>query len=142
MIEKNASGKYVLTEEDVELLARFSVYAKRTLANKRAEYYRKIKPILDHEHLYEDLSAADKKRCQGSPFTVEEILGEKWLREKLRKSLSVLSEPERVVIKLLYKDELTAKMRICMTLSLWRSFRQFQNFPSISINQRIELDGG
>ena len=24
-------------------------------------------------------------------------------------------------------------------LSLWRSFRQFQNFPSISINQRIEL---
>ena len=34
------------------------------------------------------------------------------------------------------------KMRICMTLSLWRSFRQFQNFPSISINQRIELDGG
>ena len=27
-------------------------------------------------------------------------------------------------------------------LSLWRSFRQFQNFPSISINQRIELDGG
>ena len=100
MIEKNASGKYVLTEEDVELLARFSVYAKRTLSNKRAEYYRKIKPILDHEHLYEDLSAADKKRCQGSPFTVEEILGEKWLREKLRKSLSVLSEPERVVIKL------------------------------------------
>lgn len=26
MIEKNASGKYVLTEEDVELLARFSYY--------------------------------------------------------------------------------------------------------------------
>ena len=76
MIEKNASGKYVLTEEDAELLVRFSVYAKRTLANKRAEYFRKIKPILDHEHLYEDLSAADKKRCQGSPFTVEEILGE------------------------------------------------------------------
>ena len=44
MIEKNASGKYVLTEEDVELLARFSVYAKRTLAKKRADYYRKIKP--------------------------------------------------------------------------------------------------
>lgn len=62
---------------------------------------------MDHEHLYEDLLAADKKRCQSSPFTVEEILGEKWLREKLRKSLSVLSEPERVVIKLLYKDELT-----------------------------------
>ena len=62
MIEKNASGKYVLTEEDAELLVRFSVYAKRTLANKRAEYFRKIKPILDHEHLYEDLSAADKKR--------------------------------------------------------------------------------
>ena len=70
MIKKNASDKYVLTAEDAELLARFSVYAKRTLANKRAEYYRKVKPILDHEHLYEDLSAADKKRCQGSPFTV------------------------------------------------------------------------
>lgn len=109
MIEKNASDKYVLAAEDAELLARFSVYAKRTLANKRAEYYRKVKPILDHEHLYEDLSAADKKRCQSSPFTVEEILGEKWLREKLRKSLSVLSEPERVVIKLLYKDELTPR---------------------------------
>ena len=107
MIKKNTSDKYVLTAEDAELLARFSVYAKHTLANKRAEYYRKLKPVLDHEHLYEDLSAADKKRCQGSPFTVEEILGEKWLREKLRKSLSVLSEPERVVIKLLYKDELT-----------------------------------
>ena len=104
MIKKNASDKYVLTAEDAELLARFSAYAKHTLANKRAEYYRKLKPILDHEHLYEDLSAADKKRCQGSPFTVEEILGEKWSREKLRKSLSVLSEPERVVIKLLYKD--------------------------------------
>ena len=77
MIKKNAGDKYVLTAEDAELLARFSVYAKRTLANKRAEYYRKVKPILDHEHLYEDLSAADKKRCQGSPFTVEEILGEK-----------------------------------------------------------------
>lgn len=73
MIKKNASDKYVLTAEDAELLGRFSVYAKRTLANKRAEYYRKLKPILDHEHLYEDLSAADKKRCQGSPFTVEEI---------------------------------------------------------------------
>ena len=97
MIKKNASDKYVLTAEDAELLARFSVYAKRTLANKKAEYYRKVKPILDHEHLYEELSAADKKRCQGSPFTVEEILGEKWLREKLRKSLSVLSEPERSI---------------------------------------------
>ena len=107
MIKKNASDKYVLTAEDAELLARFSAYAKHTLANKRAEYYRKLKPILDHEHLYEDLSVADKKRFQSSPFTVEEILGEKWLREKLRKSLSVLSEPERVVIKLLYKDELT-----------------------------------
>ena len=66
MIKKNASDKYVLTAEDAELLARFSVYAKRTLANKRAEYYRKIKPILDHEHLYEDLSAADKKAVRAA----------------------------------------------------------------------------
>lgn len=51
MIKKNAGDKYVLTAEDAELLARFSVYAKRTLANKRAEYYRKVKPVLDHEHL-------------------------------------------------------------------------------------------
>ena len=109
------------------VIARFSVYAKRTLANKRAEYYRKVKPILDHEHLYEDLSAADKKRCQGSPFTVEEILGEKWLREKLRKSLSVLSEPERVVIKLLYKDELTpeqAARKLGVTSSTIRSHKK------------------
>ena len=127
MIKTNAGDKYVLTAEDAELLARFSVYAKRTLANKRAEYYRKVKPILDHEHLYEDLSAADKKRCQGSPFTVEEILGEKWLREKLRKSLSVLSEPERVVIKLLYKDELTpeqAARKLGVTSSTIRSHKK------------------
>ena len=123
MIKKNASDKYVLTAEDAELLARFSVYAKRTLANKRAEYYRKLKPILDHEHL----AAEDKKRCQGSPFTVEEILGEKWLREKLRKSLSVLSEPERVVIKLLYKDELTpeqAARKLGVTSSTIRSHKK------------------
>ena len=119
--------KIQLTAEDAELLARFSVYAKRTLANKRAEYYRKLKPILDHEHLYEDLSAADKKRCQGNPFTVEEILGEKWLREKLRKSLSVLSEPERVVIKLLYKYELTpeqAARKLGVTSSTIRSHKK------------------
>ena len=142
MIEKNASGKYVLTEEDVELLARFSVYAKRTLANKRAEYYRKIKPILDHEHLYEDLSAADKKRCQGSPFTVEEILGEKWLREKLRKSLSVLSEPERVVIKLLYKDELTAAQaarKLGVTSSTIRSHKK--NALDTFVDQFLTKDG-
>ena len=36
---------------------------------------------------------------------------------------------------------LTAKMRICMILSLWRSFRQFQSFLSISLDQRIVLDG-
>lgn len=127
MIKKNDSDKYVLTAEDAELLARFSVYAKRTLANKRAEYYRKLKPILDHEHLYEDLSAADKKRCQSSPFTVEEILGEKWLREKLRKSLSVLSEPERVAIKLLYKYELTpeqAARKLGVTSSTIRSHKK------------------
>lgn len=124
MIEKNASDKYVLTAEDTELLARFSVYAKHTLANKRAEYYRKLKPILDHEHLYEDLSATDKTRCQVSSFTVEEILGEKWLREKLRESLSVLSEKERVVIKLLYKYELTpeqAARKLGVTSSTIRS---------------------
>ena len=128
MIEKNASGKYVLTEEDVELLARFSVYAKRTLSNKRAEYYRKIKPILDHEHLYErPLCGGIENAVKGSPFTVEEILGEKWLREKLRKSLSVLSEPERVVIKLLYKDELTAAQaarKLGVTSSTIRSHKK------------------
>ena len=32
MIKKNASDKYVLTAEDAELLARFSVYAKHTLS--------------------------------------------------------------------------------------------------------------
>lgn len=80
-----------------------------------------------NKHLYEDLSAADKKRCQGSPFTVEEILGEKWLREKLRKSLFVLSEPERVVIKLLYKDELTpaqAARKLGVTSSTIRSHKK------------------
>ena len=35
MIKKNASDKYVLTAEDAELLARFSAYAKHTLANRR-----------------------------------------------------------------------------------------------------------
>ena len=82
---------------------------------------------MDHEYLYEDLSAADKKRCQSSPFTVEEILGEKWLREKLRKSLSVLSEPERVVIKPLYKDELTpeqAARQLGVTSSTIRSHKK------------------
>lgn len=66
MIKKNTGDKYVLTAEDAELLARFSVYAKRTLANKRAEYYRKVKPVLDHEHLYEDLSAADKNAARAA----------------------------------------------------------------------------
>ena len=45
MIEKNASGKYVLTEEDAELLVRFSVYAKRTLANKRRSILEKLNPF-------------------------------------------------------------------------------------------------
>lgn len=127
MIEKNANDTYVLNAEDAELLARFSVYAKHTLANKRAEYYRKLKPILDHEHLYEDFSATDKTRCQVSPFTVEEIFGEKWLREKLCESLSVLSETERVVIKLLYKDELTpeqAARKLGVTSSTIRSHKK------------------
>ena len=55
------------------------------------------------------------------------ILGEKWLREKLRKSLSVLSEPERVVIKLLYKDELTpeqAARKLGVTSSTIRSHKK------------------
>ena len=127
MIEKNASDKYVLTAEDAELRARFSAYAKQTLAHKKAEYYRKVKLIWDHEHLYEDLSATDKTRCQVSPFTVEEIFGEKWLREKLCESLSVLSETERVVIKLLYKDELTpeqAAWKLGVTSSTIRSHKK------------------
>ena len=95
-------------------------------------YYRKLKPILDHEHLYEDLSAADKKRCQSSPFTVEEILGEKWLREKLRKSLSVLSEPERVAIKLPYKDELTPSRRPGSWVSPVLQFGLIRRMLSIS----------
>mgnify|MGYP004686332881 FL=1 len=82
---------------------------------------------MDHEHLYEDLSTADKKRCQVSHFTVEEIFGEKWLREKLCESLSVLSETERVVIKLLYKDELTpeqAARKLGVTSSTIRSHKK------------------
>lgn len=88
---------------------------------------RKLKPFLDHEHLYEDLSATDKTRCQVSPFTVEEIFGEKWLREKLCESLSVLSETERVVIMLLYKYELTpeqAARKLGVTSSTIRSHKK------------------
>ena len=76
---------------------------------KRRNTIEKVKLIWDHEHLYEALSATDKTRCQVSPFTVEEIFGEKWLREKLCESLSVLSESERMVIMLLYKYELTSE---------------------------------
>lgn len=82
---------------------------------------------MDREHLYEDLSAADKKRCQVSLFTVEEIFGEKWLREKLCESLSVLSGTERVVIKLLYNDELTpeqAARKLGVTSSTIRSHKK------------------
>ena len=46
---------------------------------------------------------------------------------KLRKSLSVLSEPERVVIKLLYKDELTpeqAARKLGVTSSTIRSHKK------------------
>ena len=63
----------------------------------------------------------------GQPFHGGGDPRRKMVAEKLRKSLSVLSEPERVVIKLLYKDELTpeqAARKLGVTSSTIRSHKK------------------
>ncbi|WP_455501681.1 sigma-70 family RNA polymerase sigma factor [Gemmiger sp.] len=107
MAKKNGNQKFWIYGEDEELVARFTAYAATVLRNKRAEFIKNSKIISDHECSYDELSEAQKERCLGPSESVENIIEENELWERIRNFLPFLTPQECQVMIYLYIDHLT-----------------------------------
>lgn len=107
MAKKNNSRKFWIYGEDEELAARFTGFEVTVLRNQRTQYIKNLKKITDNECSYEELSDAQKERSLGTAESVENIIEEKELWERIRNYLPLLTPQECQVMIYLYIDHLT-----------------------------------